>query len=225
MTNRSYYPWLEVAKGHMEAAILCCQELQNPIRNRGEADPENNRYEARYYFNLISPIMFGAKHGAEVFLKSMLEQMGEPDDQDHNILKLFDKAIILVRSGYLYVVKNADAETALRSEVLEKLLNKDIPDAKEGLEYFFNNRFLGEATGCGDIPDPGNQLFRYPYIKMGTVNTPELIAQLVIGVPLDRISALKMRIGKLERALLNIGYVIAVANRHGIPINARPASG
>ncbi|NOS68077.1 MAG: hypothetical protein HOO67_07015 [Candidatus Peribacteraceae bacterium] len=213
MSREKYIAWIRPAKGYLEAMKLCCQELLDPKRNRLENDPTAPKgWEMGYYIeNLISPIIYNIKHGIEVFLKGILFRFGTPNEKSHDLRELFAsvKKIVLetdwqpidMESGQK-VIDQAEIDR-VKTEVLNKL--------EPLIEYFYNNRILSEKLGMKDLPDPKNELFRYPNMRgdapfdhIGFVN------KLTEG----DIKTIWEKIDEILRHLNDIGYLISVDARY-----------
>ena len=212
--KHEYYSWVSAAKGYLEVPKLCCQEILDPKRNRLEGDPSAPQgWTMGYYVdNLISVILYNIKHGIEAFLKAILLRFGVPKENTHNLQELFSDVRTLVEgtTWVPIIINNGNQEILSQTEI--NRVQSQVLDLLEPLvDYFYFNRFLDEKLGIGDIPDPSNELFRYPRMKSGdTYDHAELCRQLTT----NDIEELWSKIDQLIRHLCDIGYLIAVDARH-----------
>jgi len=202
--------WLVHAKGYLDAPKLCCEELLNPIRSRMEDDPEAPEgWTMPYIVDLLLPtIFFNTKHGIEVMLKTILQRLNLENSDSHNSIDLFN----LVKKEVLSVKWIPNPEQGLGADRIAKILDGDMGKLRGLVLYFANNMFVHEKLNKGPIPDPFNELFRYPEMKR--IGMPFSFDDLIQKVTDEDIRGLKKKIAQTQRLLLNLGYLIAVQKRY-----------
>lgn len=209
--------WLFHAQGYLKVARLCCQELLKPSHHWSEGNsrvPEDwhKRFPMGYNIpDLLPGILYTIKHGVELFLKSALIDLGIPDFKNHDTVELFEKIKkIIITTDWKPIVIN-DGQWILDEEEIDRIKNKIVPRLEQLIVSLRENQILNEKLGVAPIPDPKNQLFRYPQIKAGQQYD---FAALVQNITKEDITKLVLLIDELYEHLNDVGYMFAVDARH-----------
>ncbi len=213
MTREKYVAWIRPAKGYLEAMKLCCQELLDPKRNRLEDDPSAPEgWEMGYYVeNLISPIIYNIKHGIEVFLKGILFRFGAPNEKTHDLRSLFNEIKRIVLDTPWQPINMESGQTVIDLREIDRIKTEVLAKLEPLIEYFYNNRILTEKLGMKDMPDPKNELFRYPNMRG---DAPFDHVEFTKRITEDDIRSLWTKIDEVLRHLNDIGYLISVDARY-----------
>lgn len=201
--------WLRHAKGYLEAARLCCSEIIDPKRNKLEDDPSApENWDLPYAADQILPVvLFNTKHGIEVMLKTLLLRLNLEDFDHHDIKIYFQK---LKRKLKKINWKPVPSEYISEDEI--KRVFALIPSIESDIEYFANNLFVSNKLNISPIPDPKNELFRYPEMKK--LKYPFPYDDFINSLVEEDIIGLKRKIAVLQRNLLDLGYMIAIEAKH-----------
>ncbi len=209
--------WLFHAQGYLKLARLCCQELVKPNHHWSEG---NSRVPADWHedfpmgyetSDLLPGILFTIKHGVELFLKSALIDLGIPNFTNHDIADLF-KTIknIILDTAWKPVVLDT-GQTELSEEEIERNKNNVVPRLEHLILSLQENQILNDKLGVPPVPDPKNQLFRYPQITRGNQYD---FGALIQNISEKDIKNIILLIDELYEHLNDIGFMFAVDARH-----------
>lgn len=215
--NREKDNWLFHAQGYLKLARLCCQELLRPRHHWSEGNsrvPEYWRinFPIKYHVSDLLPgTLFNIKHGIEIFLKSALIDLGVPNYSSHDTVVLFAviKKLILEIDWQPVFLESGQSE--LSEEEIVRIQTTVTPRLEELIIYFRDNQILDDKLKTGAVPDPKNQLFRYPEIKKGAQYDFD---SLIKNIEENDIQNLLSMIDELYEHLNDIGFMFAVDARH-----------
>lgn len=199
-----YNNLLYYAQAYLQFAKLGCQELLDPQHNSTEEIPN---WEMRYNPQIVYPIIYNAKHGIECFLKMLQELAGQPYDTVHHLHRLFAAVRTIIESGDWIPVEDKGDE--IDQNEIDNLPNV-LQEIEDLVDYFYNNRIVAEKIGIPDIPDPKNELFRYPIMQNGTTFDHDAFMSSLTE---DDIAELKTKFTTLYARLNDMGYFLAVSLR------------
>jgi len=201
---RKYDDLLCYAQAYLQLAKLGCQELLEPHHNATEEIPN---WKMDYTVQIVGPVIYNTKHGIECFLKVLQQVAGENYDTVHHLHLLFAAVrSILEAKTWTPLEDNGD-------EINQEEINNmpsNLKKIEDLVDYFYNNRMIDEKIGTGDIPDPKNELFRYPKMQNGTTFD---YGAFLSKIDDNDIKALKQKINELYAGLNDIGYFLAVSLR------------
>ena len=86
MNQNNKDAWLYFSQSYLQIAKLACQELIESKHNKHD----DNIFWEYHIEDLIIPIIYNAKHGIEIFIKTINLIIDNKYDEGHNIHKLFD---------------------------------------------------------------------------------------------------------------------------------------
>ncbi|MDD3896609.1 MAG: hypothetical protein PHU04_02050 [Candidatus Peribacteraceae bacterium] len=209
--------WLFHAQGYLKLARLCCQELLKPSHHWSEG---NSRVPSDWHesfpvgyntSDLLPGILFTIKHGIELFLKSALIDLGVPNFTSHDTIELFKtiKKIILTTKWKPVYLDTGQCE--LSEEEIMRISDEVVPRLEHLIISLRENQILNEKLGIAPVPDPKNQLFRYPQITRGNQYD---FATLVTNISEEDIKGIILLIDELYEHLNDIGFMFAVDARH-----------
>lgn len=199
-----YDDLLYYAQAYLQLAKLGCQELLDPHHNKTEEVPD---WKMSYTVQILGPIIYNTKHGIECFLKVLQLIAGQDYDTIHHLHKLFAEVRKILEGRKWQPVNDKGDEVS--QEDIDNMPNV-LQEIEDLVDYFFKNKIVAEKLGIAEIPDPKNELLRYPEMQNGT--TFDYGTFLSNWTPEDT-KELKRKIGRLEANLNDIGYFLAVSLR------------
>jgi len=199
-----YDDLLYYAQAYLQLAKLGCQELLDPHHNRTEEVPN---WKMSYIVQLAGPIIYNTKHGIECFLKMLQLIAGQDYDTIHHLHKLFAE-VRKIFEGRKWQPLDDKGDTIDQEEI--DRMPTVLQEIEDAVDYFYKNKIVDEKLGTGEIPDPKNELFRYPKMQSGTTfDYTAFLGKLTN----DDIKELRAKIGKLYGNLNDMGYFLAVSLR------------
>ncbi len=199
-----YDDLLYYAQAYLQLAKLGCQELLDPHHNKTEEVPD---WKMSYTVQILGPIIYNTKHGIECFLKVLQLIAGQDYDTIHHLHKLFAEVRKILEGRKWQPVNDKGDE--ISQEDIDNMPNV-LQEIEDLVDYFYKNKIVAEKLGIAEIPDPKNELLRYPEMQNGT--TFDYGTFLSNWTPEDT-KELKRKIGRLEANLNDIGYFLAVSLR------------
>lgn len=213
------YTWLYHAKGYLDAPKLCCTELLDSKNFRTDDDPEAEGLNMPYMLELLFPtILFNTKHGIEVMLKTILLRMDIEKLDCHDLIYLFS----LIKNKIDSINWKTQEKVGITDDYIKKVKKSVKGELNKLILYFANNLIVNEKLKTGSIPDPNNELFRYPEMKK--VGKKFSFDELISKITDSDIKKLKMKIALIQRLLLNVGYLISVNKRYYPEIFTNPSA-
>lgn len=199
-----YDDLLYYAQAYLQLAKLGCQELLDPHHNKTDEVPG---WKMSYSVQILGPIIYNTKHGIECFLKVLQLIAGQDYDTIHHLHKLFAEVRKILEGRKWQPVNDKGDE--ISKEDIDNMPNV-LQEIEDLVDYFYKNKIVAEKLGIAEIPDPKNELLRYPEMQNGT--TFDYGTFLSKWTPEDT-EELKRKIGRLDANLNDIGYFLAVSLR------------
>lgn len=223
------FDWLKFAQSYLIIALLACDEM---IENKyKEQFPDSEDEVVKKYglktklidkytiHVLFLPSIYNAKHGIEVFIKTLKKIVGvDKIPKDHNVVELFEKLKGLVKEGHLQLII-AEAKTKNPSDSNLPAASGDLKNIKK---YIANLEklvlkyqrcdFLKEKISSDfEIEDGDNTAFRYPENNLKIQLDYE---KMLFRITKKDVEEIKKDIEALWENFNGLGYILEIYSQY-----------
>lgn len=204
--NPERYSFLVHAQGYLKTARLHCQQLLNPVHKWSEGNPRVPKewpkpveYQA---FEILPATLFNIHHSIELFLKAFLFDIRKSNNSSHDLQVLFTPIEeVILTTEWMPIVINNDQEILSQDEI-DQIQQIVIPELRDLIKFVSDRAVLQQK-----LDDPQNEIFRYPKTRKGQEYDMNILEKIDISDLLNKIDI-------LFEHLNDIGYLLAVDNRH-----------
>lgn len=223
------FDWLKFAQSYLIIALLACDEM---IENKYKEQSPNSEDEVvkkyglkpklidKYAIHvLFLPSIYNAKHGIEVFIKTLKKIVGvDKIPKDHNAVELFEKLKGLVKEGHIQKVIT-DKEAANPSDADLPVAKKDLRNIKKYInileelviKYQCCDFLKGKIENDFEIEDGDNTAFRYPENSLKIQMNYE---EILLRITKEDIEKIKKDIEALWENFNGLGYILEIYSQY-----------